>query len=54
MRAENPGPLTLSGTNTWVVGRSPCWVIDPGPLLEEHLRRLFEAIERGAGSAAWR
>ena len=29
-----PGPLTLTGTNTWVVGRRPAWVVDPGPLLE--------------------
>ena len=33
VRAGNPGPLTLSGTNTWVVGR---WVVDPGPALEPH------------------
>jgi len=48
LRAPNPGPLTLSGTNTWVVGRSPTWVIDPGPLLDDHLERLFAAIaDRG-------
>ena len=26
-------PFTLSGTNTWVVGRGPAWVVDPGPAL---------------------
>src|SRR5579872_5309996 len=49
VRAPNPGPLTLSGTNTWVVARSPTWVIDPGPLIEEHLSRLCEAIEARGG-----
>ena len=48
IRAENPGPFTLSGTNTWVVGRDPCWVVDPGPALDEHLAAvLAEAAERG-------
>ena len=40
LRAENPGPLTLSGTNTWIVGRDPAYVVDPGPALEEHLIAL--------------
>ena len=38
--APNPGPMTLEGTNTWVL-REPsaeaCIVIDPGPLHEQHL-----------------
>jgi glyoxylase-like metal-dependent hydrolase (beta-lactamase superfamily II) len=49
VRAPNPGPLTLSGTNTWVVGREPTWVIDPGPAIEEHLKALYEEIERRGG-----
>lgn len=48
LRAENPGPLTMSGTNTWVVGRNPAWVVDPGPALAEHQQALARAIvERG-------
>jgi glyoxylase-like metal-dependent hydrolase (beta-lactamase superfamily II) len=48
VRAPNPGPLTLTGTNTWVLGRGPAWVIDPGPLIDGHVRRLIAAVaERG-------
>jgi glyoxylase-like metal-dependent hydrolase (beta-lactamase superfamily II) len=48
LRANNPGPLTMSGTNTWVVGRAPAWVLDPGPALAEHQRALAAAlVERG-------
>jgi glyoxylase-like metal-dependent hydrolase (beta-lactamase superfamily II) len=49
VRADNPGPLTLTGTNSWLVGRSPTWVIDPGPLLEAHLSALHERIEARGG-----
>jgi glyoxylase-like metal-dependent hydrolase (beta-lactamase superfamily II) len=49
VRAPNPGPLTLSGTNTWVVGRRPAWVVDPGPLLEAHLDSLSAAIDERGG-----
>lgn len=46
--APNPGALTLSGTNTWVVGRDPAWVVDPGPSLPAHLGALdAELTERG-------
>jgi glyoxylase-like metal-dependent hydrolase (beta-lactamase superfamily II) len=49
LRATNSGPVTLAGTNSWVVGREPAWVIDPGPLLEAHLEALFAAIEARGG-----
>jgi glyoxylase-like metal-dependent hydrolase (beta-lactamase superfamily II) len=46
--ADNPGPFTLRGTNTWLVGRDPCWVIDPGPALPAHLERVLrDAADRG-------
>ncbi|MGI8536041.1 MAG: MBL fold metallo-hydrolase [Mycobacteriales bacterium] len=38
--APNPGPMTLDGTNTWVLrapGAQSCIVVDPGPLIEQHL-----------------
>lgn len=43
--APNPGPMTLEGTNTYVVGSSPCVVIDPGSDDPAHL----EAIRAAAG-----
>ena len=41
-RAPNPGPMTLSGTNSWLLGGRV--VVDPGPDDEPHLRAL--AAER--------
>jgi glyoxylase-like metal-dependent hydrolase (beta-lactamase superfamily II) len=54
VRADNPGPLSLTGTNTWVYGRDPCWVVDPGPALADHLDAVAEEARRrgGAGGIA--
>jgi glyoxylase-like metal-dependent hydrolase (beta-lactamase superfamily II) len=41
VRAANPSPLTLDGTNSYVVGS---WVVDPGPADEAHL----DAVRRAA------
>jgi glyoxylase-like metal-dependent hydrolase (beta-lactamase superfamily II) len=49
VRAENPGPLTLSGTNTWIVDRDPAFVIDPGPALRQHVERVLAAVDERGG-----
>ena len=46
IRASNPSPLTLSGTNSWLIGRGPTWLIDPGPALAEHVEELDHEIAR--------
>jgi glyoxylase-like metal-dependent hydrolase (beta-lactamase superfamily II) len=41
--APNPGPFTLEGTNTWIVGAEPAIVIDPGPSELLHLEAVIDA-----------
>ena len=43
--APNPSPMTLDGTNTWVIaepGSSAVVVVDPGPQDEGHLRQVLD------------
>lgn len=49
IRAANPGLFTLSGTNSWIVGRDPVWLVDPGPALEEHISALAGELDRRGG-----
>ncbi|MEM6620474.1 MAG: MBL fold metallo-hydrolase [Pseudomonadota bacterium] len=42
--APNPGPMTFTGTNSYVVGAADVVVIDPGPALTAHEGALLAAI----------
>lgn len=47
--APNPSPMTLDGTNTWLLsepGSELAVVVDPGPLDEKHLMRVRDTAER--------
>lgn len=53
--APNPGPMTLEGTNTWVLaepGARRCIVVDPGPLDADHLDAVLAAATEGGRSVA--
>ena len=41
VRAANPSPLTLDGTNTYIVQR---WIVDPGPALPPHVDAVRGAV----------
>jgi hypothetical protein len=44
---DNPGRLTLEGTNTWVLrapGSDEIVVVDPGPDQDDHIARLLLLI----------
>ena len=50
--APNPGPMTLDGTNTWVLaepGSGLALVVDPGPDDVAHLRAVL-AVVQGIGA----
>lgn len=44
VRATNPSPLTLDGTNSYVLG---VWVVDPGPDDDRHLEAVRRAAKEG-------
>ncbi len=41
VRAANASPLTLDGTNTYIV---QSWVVDPGPAIPSHLEAVRSAV----------
>jgi glyoxylase-like metal-dependent hydrolase (beta-lactamase superfamily II) len=49
IRASNGGPFTLTGTNSWIVGRGPAWLVDPGPALKDHIESLVTELEQRGG-----
>ena len=52
--APNPGPMTLDGTNTWVLrepGSARTVVVDPGPLDDGHLSAVARLARAEDGRA---
>ena len=48
LTAPNPSPMTLHGTNTYLLGRQNVAVIDPGPDVPGHLEAILAALPTGA------
>ena len=44
LTANNPGPFTFHGTNSYLVGSDTLAVIDPGPADDDHHGALLKAI----------
>ena len=42
--ARNASPFTFKGTGTYIVGRGQVAVIDPGPLMPDHVDALLNAL----------
>ena len=43
--ANNPGGFTFRGTGTYVIGHGDVAVIDPGPLLDDHIEALKNSLK---------
>lgn len=46
LTAPNAGPYTFRGTNSFLIGDDPLFVVDPGPDDAAHLQALLAAIGR--------
>ncbi|MGE3272752.1 MAG: MBL fold metallo-hydrolase, partial [Chloroflexota bacterium] len=44
--APNPSPMTLTGTNTYLVGQAEVAIVDPGPDMPEHIDAIVQALAR--------
>ncbi len=42
--ANNPGPFTFKGTNSYIVGRGKVAIVDPGPDDDTHIAALLDAV----------
>ncbi len=50
LRAPNPGPMTLTGTNSYIVGSGPDFIVlDPGPDIPGHIEALARAVSDAGG-----
>lgn len=47
LTAPNPSPMTLHGTNTFIIGETDLAVIDPGPESPPHLQAILDAVKPG-------
>ncbi|MGG7567423.1 MBL fold metallo-hydrolase [Rhodovulum sp. DZ06] len=43
----NPGPMTFTGTNSWILGTGRVAILDPGPDIPEHRAALLAALGPG-------
>ncbi|MFP6808717.1 MAG: MBL fold metallo-hydrolase [Pseudomonadales bacterium] len=43
--ARNPSGFTFQGTGTYIIGHGEVAVIDPGPLIDEHIEALKETLK---------
>ncbi len=50
LTAPNPGIMTGPGTNTYLLGDREIAVLDPGPLIDEHVQAI---VRTGAGRIRW-
>ena len=53
MTANNPGPFTFHGTNSYLVGVDTLAVIDPGPDDDDHLAALIAGHRADGRSATY-
>lgn len=52
VRADNPSPMTGTGTNTYIVGKAAPCIIDPGPDDPQHLENICKSLSGFAKVAA--